>query len=126
MQRGFSAWLVWTQVPVGNRTVEVNTKTGFSLTAGSYATRASSTQRGTITVTTTSNTASISSVTVTRAHEGMLGRIVDAAAGGSTEDMFEESCARIDLTNATTVTATLFAAPGASGNISGFVVPEYF
>ena len=101
-------------------------KTGYSLTAGSYSVRASSTQRGTITVTTTSNTASISSVTVTRAEEGFLGAIVDADAGGGTADILEESLVRIDLTNATTVTATLFAAPAASGNISGFVVPEYF
>jgi hypothetical protein len=37
---------VWSMVAVGTRTVEVNTKTGFALTAGSYA-PIKSIQRGT-------------------------------------------------------------------------------
>lgn len=43
---GFQAFAnaIWTLVAVGSRTVEVNTKTGFSLTAGSYSIRASDVQ----------------------------------------------------------------------------------
>ena len=99
MSRGITAVQVWTQVPVANRTVEVNTKTGFSLTAGSYSVRASSTQSGTITVNSVaSDTATISSVTATRAF---------LAGGGNqgANDNFSDSKGRVILTNATTVTA---------------------
>ena len=40
MSRTFSPLAVWVGVPVANRLVEVNTKTGFSLTAGSYSVNA--------------------------------------------------------------------------------------
>lgn len=75
MGRLLNSSQIWSQVPVASRTVEVNTKTGFSLTAGSYSVRASSTQRGTTVTVSTENTknATISSVTTTRAtvsHDG--------------------------------------------------------
>ena len=89
---------VWQQIPVANRTVEVNTKTGFSLTAGSYSVRASSTQTAVITIN-TAVAATISSVTVTRAlahHQG--------ARAGNTTGNFAITNSTCDLTNATTVT----------------------
>ena len=78
MKSGISANQLWTQQPVANRLVEVNTKTGFtaavsdktgfSLTAASYVVRASSTQTASVgTAANTSVTSTISSVTTTRA-----------------------------------------------------------
>ena len=68
MKSGVSANQLWTQQPVASRLVEVNTKTGFSLTAGSYNVLASSTQTADVaTGANTSVTATISSVTTTRA-----------------------------------------------------------
>ena len=67
MSRQLNPSQVWSQVPVANRLIEVNTKTGFSLTAGSYSVRASSNQQGTIATATNSGTAAISAVTVVRA-----------------------------------------------------------
>lgn len=99
MSRGIEAIAVWTQVPVASRTVEVNTKTGFSLTAGSYSVRASSVQVGTITVSgATSNTGAVSSVTTTRAiaHNQGCDCNVDTNI-----DLL-----RLNLTSATVVTAT--------------------
>lgn len=90
---------VWQQIPVANRTVEVNTKTGFSLTPGSYAVLASATQSGTIAMATAaSNTAAISSVTTTRAIVGFMGFKTDGAS-------FAVAMSRLALTNATTITA---------------------
>lgn len=68
--KGASAIQVWTQVPVASRTVTVNDKTSFSLTAGSYSVRASSSQY--VTGDASASTAqafamTISSVTLTRA-----------------------------------------------------------
>ena len=74
MSRQLNPSQVWSQVPVANRLIEVNTKTGFSLTAGSYTVRASSCQRalvasgGPLTTNTT-----VSSVTLTRAIENLNG-----------------------------------------------------
>jgi hypothetical protein len=67
--RLFSPIDFWALVPVANRLVEVNTKTGFGLTAGSYSVRKSSFQRGTITVTSpsTTGTSTISAVTLANA-----------------------------------------------------------
>lgn len=92
-----------------------NDKTGYALTAGSYSVRASSSQRGTITVDNTSQTASISSVTTTRATEGHLGGSLNANGGH----------VYITLTSATVVTATQFA-DVADATVNSFVVPEFF
>ena len=91
---------VWNLVVVASRTVEVNTKTGFSLTAGSYQVRASSTQRGTITGSGTSTTGAVSSVTTTRAFEVRNGNTSTIVDGN-----LAEGITRLTLTNATTVTA---------------------
>lgn len=118
---GLQAIEVWTQVPVASRTVEVNTKTGFSLTAGSYSVRASSNQRGTISLTAglTTAPATISSVTTTRAQCLPAGTAFDNV---STSDQYK--LATIVLTNATTVTATRITA----GDIltCGYEVQELF
>src|SRR3990167_1966689 len=58
-----------------------NDKTGYSLTAGSYSIQASSVQRGTIQITATSQTASISSVTMTRAVEHQNGNSAEVSSG---------------------------------------------
>ena len=101
MSRTVSPLAVWQQIPVANRTVQVNTKTGFSLTAGSYVVRASSMQIATINCSgTTSATATISSATTTRADAGNGGTRTDDAVAN---DRFGVT---IVLTNATTVTAT--------------------
>ena len=115
---GLTAVAVWTQVPVANRLVEVNTKTGFSLTAGSYSVRASSTQYGTTgAVTAASNTITISSVTTTRA-------VVNDNGYRATADTLSEHATNVTLTNATTVTVVK---GGATGNIiATVVVAEYF
>lgn len=102
MPFGFNPHAVWSLVPVARRTVEVNTKTGFSLTAGSYSVQASSTQRGTLQVSgAVNNSAAISSVTTTRAHLCQAGNSADTA--GTTA---EEYMCRTTLTNSTTVTTT--------------------
>lgn len=79
--RGSPGIEAWTLMPVASRTVEVNTKTGFSLTAGSYIVRASSTQRvlGSFNANAQVNSA-ISSVTVARAFEAVSGAPVAATA----------------------------------------------
>ena len=69
MGKGISAIEVWVAVPLALRLVEVNTKTGFSLTAGSYASHATSNQSGSTTLGSGSGTsanATVSSVTTTR------------------------------------------------------------
>lgn len=97
---GQIAYAAWNTVAVANRTVEVNTKTGFSLTAGSYSVRASSTQGGIVTLaSTTSGTATISSVTTTRAFLSWLGNKSNAETVG-------DNIAQMVLTNATTITVT--------------------
>jgi hypothetical protein len=83
MSRELNPSQIWSQVPVANRLIEVNTKTGFSLTAGSYSVRASSNQRvfwqdSSVTVDT-----AISSVTLTRAKEIHNGQNSDNAAAGN-------------------------------------------
>ncbi len=83
MKSGVSANQLWTQVPVANRLIEVNTKTGFSLTAGSYSVRASSNQTGTASfaLSATSGTAAISAVTLVRACILPTGFSNDASPG---------------------------------------------
>ena len=95
----FSAIEVWTQTPVANRTVEVNTKTGFSLTAGSYSVRASSTQTGSLSLTGAANTqAVISSVTTTRTVLTGTGRVTTAAVTA-----LDRGLITVALSSATTV-----------------------
>ena len=74
MSRQLNPPQVWSQVPVANRLIEVNTKTGFSLTAGSYSVRASNSQTlySAIGAGTTVSP-SHSSVTVTRCQMSMQG-----------------------------------------------------
>ena len=82
--------------------VTVSDKTGFSLTAGSYSVRASSMQRGVIQVTSAfSGTATVSSVTTTRAQCAQQGERYDTTG----QDVYQQKCDLV-LTNATTVTAT--------------------
>ena len=120
MSRGITAVQVWTQIPVASRTVEVNTKTGFSLTAGSYSVRASSTQGGVVTDTAAaSGTATISSVTTTRARVGYNGAQLTGTP--STADVFSN---RLELTNATTVTTNRTTGTGTA--TTSFQVVELF
>jgi hypothetical protein len=72
MKSGISANQLWTQTPVAARLIEVNTKTGFSLTAGSYSVRASSMQsfHFSISNTNTEINVTITAVTLTRATVG--------------------------------------------------------
>lgn len=98
----------------------VGDKTGYSLTAGSYAIRASSTQRSTILVSgAASATAAISSVTTTRAVLQFLGCTSTTASVAN-----DRMHSRVDLTNATTVTAT----KGTTNDDStaGFDLAEFF
>lgn len=99
---GQIASAVWGLVAVASRTVEVNTKTGFSLTAGSYSVRASSTQESLITIANTagSNTAAISSVTTTRAVVTQVG------PGNGAVTAFTDALVRTRLTDSTTLTAS--------------------
>ena len=86
-------------------------KTGYSLTAGSYVVRASSTQYGSISIdSATSATATISSVTTTRAVLGAMGMTTSENAGN-----LSIALSRFTLTNATTVTGTKNTATG--GNV---------
>lgn len=118
MSRQLNPSQVWTQYPVASRLVEVNTKTGFSLTAGSYAVLASSTQGGVINVGSAySNTATISSVTTTRATVYYGGGTYAVAAGN-------DGGSRITLTNATTVTANRGTNSG--DQETGYRVNEFF
>lgn len=107
MHGGLQAISVWTQVPVASRTVEVNTKTGFSLTAGSYVVTGT-VARGTMTIANlgSSITATISAVTLAKTdiHQTGLG---DGASGSDTVNIaFRARFATLELTNTTTLTAT--------------------
>ena len=83
MGKGISAIEVWVAVPLTLRLVEVNTKTGFSLTAGSYSIRASSTQFVTYSMdgSTSTTSPSISSVTLTRIAPTWGGHRTNNSAG---------------------------------------------
>ena len=117
-RKGASAIQVWSQVPVASRTVEVNTKTGFSLTAGSYVVRASSTQSGYASLSGVAQaTATISSVTTTRTHYSYAGGQFD-------QDPNAQSFVRLTLTNATTITGDKSSSTG-SGT-GQFSVVELF
>lgn len=81
MAHGIQSIDVWTGVPVANRLVEVNTKTGFSLTAGSYLQHATNNQRVAPDITTgnASTDTTISAVTLARALEVSGGPIKTAS-----------------------------------------------
>lgn len=88
------ALAVWQQIPVANRTVEVNTKTGFGLVAGSYSVRGSSTQMGLVAVSAaTSATLAISSVTVTRTTAWHTGSRVNTNLNDGTDSVVQLSSA---------------------------------
>ena len=118
--RGFNPLAVWAQVPVANRLVEVNTKTGFSLTAGSYSVRASSTQTAEVGLNgATSTTSAISSVTTTRAC------LTFSGCASDTESVVNDQMhTRVLLTNATTV--TIAKGTATSNSSTNFQVMEFF
>lgn len=122
MSRQLNPSQVWSQVPVANRLIEVNTKTGFSLTAGSYSVRASSTQRGSANaygIGSAGGTVTISSVTTTRAQEVFNGSTTD---DGSTSPQNYQ--VRVSLTSSTTVAGVK---TGSVGNANWYtVVQEFF
>lgn len=92
------AHAVWNLIAVTSRTVEVNTKTGFSLATSSSGV-IKSIQRGTITIAVggaNTQTATITAVVVAKTRLAHLGQT--ATAAGAT--------ARIALTDTTTITAT--------------------
>jgi hypothetical protein len=93
----------------------VGDKTGYSLTAGSYSVRASSTQRGTVAIVSTSATAGISSVTTTRA---LLSHMYGESGNA------DNKAGRLALTNATTITASI--ADASVAVTVGFEVVEFF
>jgi hypothetical protein len=95
------AYSAWNDIAVANRTVEVNTKTGFSLTAGSYSVHASNNQRGTIVISSgTSNTAALSSVTTSRTMLHHAGQSYNNTTG------IDSSIGRLTLTSSILATAT--------------------
>ena len=123
MSRELNPSQVWSQVPVANRLIEVNTKTGFSLTAGSYSVRASSSQRGSITLSSVAtNTATISSVTLTRAHLSGGGYNGDATAAAGTTDWPTS----VRLSSATDVTAARGNSASGIATTGRFDVLELF
>lgn len=92
---------------------DVATSTRASSTA---TTRINTVQRGTITVTGTSQTATITSVDTTKTQLANLGFTGDQAEGRGM---------RIVLTDATTITAVIGSAPGGIGNIVGYEVTAW-
>jgi hypothetical protein len=100
MSRELNPMQVWSQVPLANRTITVSDKTGFSLTAGSYAIHASNNQRGIINISDTIsfNTAAISAVTLARALCGFGGPWTNEAS-------IVNALARIFLSTTTVVRA---------------------
>ena len=127
MKSGLSANQLWTQQPVASRLVEVNTKTGFSLTAGSYSVLESSTQRGTVSIvdgsTSSSATASIASVSLTQSKEGYLGY----AYGNDSNVPDGQTLARIAITGTTTLTMTRLRSADPLGTCTaGWVIQELF
>lgn len=120
----FNPLAVWTQVPLTNRTVTVGDKTGYSLTAGSYSIRASSTQHGTGTVASSSSSgsATISSVTTTRASHSYGGHSDDL----NNTPIAEAAWMRSTLAGATSVTGVRDAADASQSLIFGYCVAEFF
>lgn len=78
-------------------------------------------QRNTITITgATSNTRTIEAVDLNNSRLRLLGRTFTAGSGNG-----QDSFARLALTNATTVTASVVASPGAESVVVSFEVIEY-
>ena len=110
MKSGISANQLWTQQPVASRLVEVNTKTGFSLTAGSYIVRASCTQQvvGIAINGVVEANVTISSVTTTRASVIWQGQHTSV-------DFNDRSLCRVTLTSATNVKGSKNTGSGNAG-----------
>ena len=123
MKSGISANQLWTQQPVASRLVEVNTKTGFSLTAGSYIVRASSTQATVITVAAGgyTNTVTISSVTTTRAFPNFNG-----LSYNTNDTNPVNTFCRMELTNGTTITGARAGSPSPGNATMALMVIEFF
>ena len=119
MSRQLNPSQIWSQVPVANRLIEVNTKTGFSLTAGSYSVRASSIQRGTLRGQNANENATISAVTLVRAHETYGGTEMEAGSAS-----FAESNPYATLT--TTTNLSIHKAGGTAFTTTAWVVSEWF
>lgn len=120
MSRQLNPSQVWSQVPVASRTVTVSDKTGFSLTAGSYSVRPSSSQQGTGSISNgaTSGSASISTVTLARASYscGLMYAALSPTVGNS--------MARTYLSATTTISADR---QSTSENLSfGYSVAEFY
>lgn len=114
---------VWQQIPVANRTVNVNDKTGFSLTAGSYAVTGT-VQRGTILLdNATSNTATISAVTTTKTLCTHAGATTQADETDATWP--EATWTLVTLTNTTTVTLSRNTNIATMDTTGGYEVVPY-
>ena len=110
---------LWTQVPVAARLIEVNTKTGFSLTAGSYTIRPTSTQQFYIIADgAASATATCSSVTTTRAVPLNNGDTSNATS-------FAEANCSLVITNGTTLTIYKNTAGSTFGRVRA-MLSEWF
>ena len=107
---------LWTQVPVASRTVEVNTKTGFtaavsdktgfSLTAGSYSVLETSIQQGYTNMgsTETNTNTTITSMALTRSHlTGISQRI--SVSGALNHYMSEQHNGDTNINNVRTGTS---------------------
>ena len=116
-RKGASVVQVW-NYPVALRLVEVNTKTGFSLTAGSYSVRASSMQAGVITYASAgSATAAVSAVTLTRA---------TIEFGGTHANTNDFTYSTMGSLSATTTALSERSNTGAGTTNNRFIVTELF
>ena len=110
MKSGISANQLWTQQPVGSRLVEVNSKTGFSLTAGSYSVLPSNQQRGSAgTVGNLNTDVTISSVTMNRANaywSGTTGFDSSATSGAIWHRVELQAATNVRLIKGTTANYT--------------------
>lgn len=111
---------VWNSVAVANRTVEVNTKTGFSLTAGSYLQHATNNQRG---VTSNSGSATTTNATISAV---TLARAVCHFGGSSPNTDNVRAHMTVRLTSTTNVQAENVGATSASADRGGWEVEETF
>jgi hypothetical protein len=120
MSRYLNSNAIWTQTPLANRTITVSDKTGFSLTAGSYSVRASSCQRAVITQVNTESsvTATVSSVTTTRALLSNCSEVGDQTGNSSAVLIISA------LTSATVVTSTRMNVTGSAK--ASFDLGEWF
>lgn len=105
----------------------VGDKSGYSLTAGSYSVRASSTQRGALTISegSTTGTASVTSVTMTRAFAPGVGYALNGA-GVDTQLEHANAHCRAELTASTTMTATRGATNCGTDTKAAYELGELF